>query len=272
MTRRRAGGQLPGFAAFASALLLVAAPAAGQSKVAVLLASSVASVGETNPAAMCEAAIGNAERRYGLPPHLLASIGLVETGRPDAGTGRVRPWPWSVQANNVGHYFATKAEAVKWVQDAEVQGISSIDVGCLQVNLYFHATAFDALDNAFDPTLNVDYAARFLTQLHTETNDWVQATGFYHSRTPTLAVAYQQQVQRIMGSPLPEARIMQAVVSPAARLSIAWRSTLDEPHPVHNTTAVKSWDSLLTPVSSTAKPRRKPRSLFASAETTMQVR
>ena len=262
MARRLARGWLS-FAAVAC--LLAAAPAAGQSVAAPLLASSMSPATEIIPAAMCEAAIGNAERRYGLPARMLASIGLVESGRTDAGTGRTRPWPWSVQANNVGRYFATKAEAIKWVEDAEAQGITSIDVGCLQVNLFFHARAFDALDTAFDPIRNVDYAARFLLQLHAETNDWVQAIGFYHSRTPALAAVYQQHVQRFMGGAQAVAPVSQPEVTPAAQLSVAWRSTLDEGPARVTATAERSWDSLLQPSPSTMKPPRLPGARYAAA-------
>jgi hypothetical protein len=223
------------------------------------------------PAALCEAAIRTAEQRYDLPPNLLTSVSLVETGRPDAGTGRLRPWPWSVQANSVGHYFATKAEAIDWVRNAQAQGIASVDVGCLQVNLYFHAQAFETLEAAFDPATNVDYAARFLTRLHAETSDWVQSIGFYHSRTPALAAVYQQQVQQFMGSKLPAVRVVQRVPGPVERLSAAWHVTLGEPLAAPaGAPQGRSWDSLL--LAPAPKPRQKAKLVFAFSEQGVSTR
>jgi soluble lytic murein transglycosylase-like protein len=95
-----------------------------------------------------------------------------------------------VQAENQSHFFPTKAAAIRWVQQAQAQGISSIDVGCMQVNLMYHPTAFKTLDDAFDPAQNADYAARFLISLHAQTRDWQQAAGQYHSQTLALAIPY----------------------------------------------------------------------------------
>jgi hypothetical protein len=173
----------------------------------------------------CHTAARAAEFRFGLPPGILLAIGRVESGRPDERTHRLEPWPWTVQALGKGLYFETKAEAIIWVKDAEAKGITSIDTGCLQVNLFYHPDAFASLDAAFDPQVNADYAGRFLRQLYAETGDWRRATGLYHSRTATFAVPYQERVGRALDAGLP------ALSSPGrsgvlARLSDAWRSTL----------------------------------------------
>ncbi len=78
----------------------------------------------------------------------------------------------------------------------------SIDVGCAQVNLMHHPTAFASLEQAFDPAANADYAARFLKQLWGTTagGNWMTAAGHYHSQTPELADPYRQQVQTAMAS------------------------------------------------------------------------
>jgi soluble lytic murein transglycosylase-like protein len=74
-----------------------------------------------------------------------------------------------------------------------------IDVGCLQVNLYHHPTAFVSLNAAFDPATNIAYAAKFLNELKSETGDWDVATQYYHSRTPYLGEAYGKRVARAGG-------------------------------------------------------------------------
>jgi hypothetical protein len=108
--------------------------------------------------------------------------------------GRRVPWPWTVNAQGQGYYFDSKKDAIAFVQELQAQGVSIIDVGCLQVNLYYHPNAFASLDAAFDPATNVAFAAKFLTELKSETGDWSVATQYYHSRTPYLGEAYAERV------------------------------------------------------------------------------
>jgi hypothetical protein len=132
--------------------------------------------------------IDNAEKANKIPEGLLKSIGFAESGR--TVDGRRGAWPWTVNAQGEGHYFDSKEEAVAFVQELQAQGVSVIDVGCMQVNLYYHPQAFASLDAAFDPATNVAYAAKFLTWLHDETKDWATSARYYHSRTPFLGRAY----------------------------------------------------------------------------------
>jgi hypothetical protein len=146
---------------------------------------------------MCRAALAAAEARYGIPTGILQAIGVVESGRRDEATGRREPWPWTINAEGEPHVFDAKAQAVDWVRQAQARGMRSIDVGCGQVNLMHHPTAFASLDQAFDPVANADYAGRFLKELHDASagGDWLKAVGYYHSQTPELAEPYRQQVQ-----------------------------------------------------------------------------
>jgi hypothetical protein len=145
-------------------------------------------------AVSCGAAIALTEPGSHLPPHLLAAIALVESGRTDPGTGATAPWPWTIDVAGAAHVFDSEAAAVAAVQAAQLAGIQSIDVGCMQVNLLHHPHAFANLEEAFDPAANVRYAARFLTALHAQSGDWAQAIAAYHSATPELGAAYAQRV------------------------------------------------------------------------------
>jgi hypothetical protein len=145
----------------------------------------------------CRDAIARAEQHYATPAGLLTAIATVETGRKEARTGEVVPWPWSVNAENASYYFPTRSDAVAWVRAAQARGTTSIDVGCMQVNLLYHPEAFASVEEAFDPVHNADYAASFLVQLCSESGSWEQATGFYHSRTADLATGYLRQVAAV---------------------------------------------------------------------------
>jgi len=104
------------------------------------------------------------------------------------------PWPWTINAEGQGSFYDSKAQVIAAVRALQARGVRSIDVGCMQVNLMHHPDAFASLDQAFDPSANATYAAYFLNELHTQTNDWARATGHYHSGTPDLAAAYQAKV------------------------------------------------------------------------------
>lgn len=154
-----------------------------------------------SPADMCESAIASAEYAGRLPPHLLGAIARVESGRPDPRTGRLDPWPWTINAQGTGAFFPTKADAIAAVQRLQASGVRSIDVGCLQINLMFHPNAFASLDEAFEPVANARYAARFLDELRTASKDWLQAIGDYHSQTPVLGEDYRQRVLALWRDP-----------------------------------------------------------------------
>ncbi len=136
-----------------------------------------------------------------VPDRLLDAIAMVESGRRDPVSGAVYPWPWTINVEGVGHFYETKAEAIAAVQGFQAAGARSIDVGCMQVSLLYHADAFANLDQAFDPTVNAAYGARFLVQLFDQTNAWPLAAAAYHSFTPDLGAEYARRVLAAWGIP-----------------------------------------------------------------------
>jgi hypothetical protein len=144
-----------------------------------------------DPAQLCETAATTAEYTARLPARLLGAISLTETGRVDPASGRIRPWPWTINAEGVGQFFDSREQAVAAVKALQARGVQSIDVGCMQVNLMYHPRAFTSLDDAFDPNTNATYAARFLNALYASSRDWSAAIAAYHSETPDLGDAYR---------------------------------------------------------------------------------
>ena len=142
----------------------------------------------------CEAAGGEAELAWHLPPGLLAAVGRIEAGRADPEAGRVVAWPWTVNGAGQGHYYTAKADAVAAVRALQMGGLQSIDVGCFQINLMFHPGAFASLDDAFDTRTNADFAARFLSELHDRAGSWETAVAWYHSATPGQGEPYRDRV------------------------------------------------------------------------------
>jgi hypothetical protein len=165
------------------------------------LASAKAAPGMPRPPALCDSAITTAEDSLRLPPRLLEAIAEVESGRPDPSTGKLQPWPWTINADGVGAFFASKAQAIATVRTLQAQGVRSIDVGCMQVNLMFHPTAFASLDAAFDPHVNALYAAHFLNALHGGSRDWSGAIAAYHSQTQAIGADYRRRVLVLWQNP-----------------------------------------------------------------------
>jgi Transglycosylase SLT domain len=142
----------------------------------------------------CEQAAVAAEQAQHLPPGLLMAIGRVESGRWDAARGQVVPWPWSIDAAGQGQQFSTKGDSVQAARALLDAGMGNVDVGCFQISLLHHPTAFTDLDEALDPGANARYAARFLGELHDRLGSWDAAVAAYHSANPELGQPYQRLV------------------------------------------------------------------------------
>jgi Transglycosylase SLT domain len=148
-------------------------------------------------AVSCAEPIAWAERLTRMPEKLLASVALAESGRLDPVTRAKVAWPWTVNSGGEGRFFPTKAAAIAWVKTLRARGVRNIDVGCMQINLMHHPDAFTSLDEAFDPAVNVAYAAAFLMRLFEDKRSWATAVGLYHSATPAFHFAYRRKVQAI---------------------------------------------------------------------------
>ena len=141
-------------------------------------------------AKLCTRHLQRYEREYGIPAHLLSAIASTESGRFHDGLKIKLPWPWTINAEGKGYFFDSKEEAMAMVHKLQAGGIKSIDIGCMQVNLFHHPDAFTSLSQAFEPENNVAYAASFLRNLYQEKGSWKQAASDYHSRTPDLGNKY----------------------------------------------------------------------------------
>lgn len=143
---------------------------------------------------VCGAETIRQERQMGIPDRLLHAISLVESGRWDADRRETIAWPWTVMAEGQGRFLPSKAAAIAEVKKLQARGVRNIDVGCMQVNLQAHPDAFASLDEAFEPSSNVAYAARFLVGLYNSAQNWATAGAYYHSQTPSEAAPYKAKL------------------------------------------------------------------------------
>ncbi len=143
---------------------------------------------------ICDTQTARQERRMGIPRNLLKAISLAETGRWDDAERATFAWPWTVTALGQGRFFPNRQAALDYIAELRRRGIGNIDVGCMQINLFYHGGAFASDRQALDPEANTAYAASYLKELYQSTKSWTQAAAFYHSTRPERARAYKLKV------------------------------------------------------------------------------
>lgn len=134
------------------------------------LAQSAAAA--SNP---CEAEILRAADRYQIPAGILYAVGLTETGN----KGSLQPNALNIGGKAV--FPHSRSEALLAFENARREGKSLIDLGCMQINHRYHGDQFRNVGDMLDPRRNVEYAARFLAQLHARHETWSMAVARYHA-------------------------------------------------------------------------------------------
>lgn len=123
----------------------------------------------------CEREMALAARKYDVPLAVLYAVGLTETGN------RKTLHPYALNLSGPSFFFTNQQEAAQRFYSAKKQGIRLIDIGCMQINYFYHSSYFKTLDDMFDPHQNVDYAARFLKSLRQKEGSWTLAAARYHA-------------------------------------------------------------------------------------------
>jgi len=119
--------------------------------------------------------MAKAARAYHVPLGILYSVGLTETGR----SGVLDPYAMNIDGRAV--HSASLEEALARYDAAVAQGAKLIDIGCMQINHYWHAKDFASVREMFDVTRNVNYSARFLSALHVSEGTWTGAVARYNA-------------------------------------------------------------------------------------------
>nr|WP_245419687.1 transglycosylase SLT domain-containing protein [Phyllobacterium salinisoli] len=132
-----------------------------------------------------------ASAKYGVPIGILYAVGLTETGRKNS----LQPYAMNIEGR--AEFFPTAAAALAGFDQARRQGAKLIDLGCMQINHYFHGKEFSSVAQMLLPRANVDYAARFLKQLRAREGNWTLAVARYHAG-PNNDPAQKKYVCRVM--------------------------------------------------------------------------
>jgi len=143
-------------------------------------------------AQVCERQIWQAAERHGVPAAILHSVGLTETGR----AGQLHPYALNIEGKSA--FPETRAASLRLFRAARQQGKRLIDLGCMQINYHYHGQEFASPADMLDPGKNVDYAARFLAELHDRHGyNWTMAVARYHAG-PTNNAAHKRYVCRVI--------------------------------------------------------------------------
>ena len=129
----------------------------------------------------CARAVHAAEIANQLPRFLLHAVSLTESGRWRDEANASVAWPWTITAGGKGKFFPTRAKALAEVKRLQSQGVTNIDVGCMQINLGYHGHVFQTVEEAIEPINNVAYAATLLKRLRLKSGSWAHAVGRYHT-------------------------------------------------------------------------------------------
>lgn len=145
-----------------------------------------------NPGA-CEREIQAAAAKYGIPEGILYSVGLTETGR----KGSLSPFAMNVEGK--AYFLPSQQAAIATFHEARQRGKKLIDIGCMQINHHFHSENFASAEEMFDPRRNVEYAAKFLRNLHDRHDTWTMAVARYHAG-PNNDPAQKRYVCRVISN------------------------------------------------------------------------
>jgi soluble lytic murein transglycosylase-like protein len=143
-------------------------------------------------ASQCMQAINAVTKVHKVPKDIVTAVALTETGIMQK--GRLAPYPWAINVEGKGYLFASKDEAIGAVKKHLAAGKKSIDIGCMQLNWYWHGEKFNhSLEKAFDPYTNITVGAKYILEHYGTYKNWTKAVGRYHSGTSKFASQYQKK-------------------------------------------------------------------------------
>lgn len=140
-----------------------------------VIAGLMLSTSDGVTANLCEHHLKAASVTEGVPLGLLYAVALTETGS----GGKLSPYAMNVEGKSL--VLASRQEALAVYESARKDGRKLIDVGCMQINVYYHQRSFQSVEDMFDPRLNIAFAAKFLKSLENKHGSWTAAVAHYHA-------------------------------------------------------------------------------------------
>lgn len=150
---------------------------------AITLAASVSWTCSASAFDVKGTAFEDAAARYGLDPVLLYSVALAESAS-GRGNNNISPWPWTLRTQNEPFYAMSREQAATRLQQLiDHKGEkASVDIGFMQVNLFWHGHRVQNPIDLLDPIKNLDTGAAILSEtINSAPNDLELGIGRYHN-------------------------------------------------------------------------------------------
>ena len=134
-------------------------------------------------------------KRHRLDPYILYAVALVESAN-SADHATITPSPWSINKSGKSIISTSKQEAQRILNKTVAEGNRHIDVGMMQVNLYWHSHKVDKPEQLLNPVINLEIGANVLAEaIQSSPNNLELGIGRYHSwQNAQAAVQYGQRV------------------------------------------------------------------------------
>lgn len=145
---------------------------------------------------------GSAANLAGINVATLYGIAVQESGMRWY-DGSFRPWPWTLNVNESKNgikagprRYMNKQAAEQALSQMIRQGVRNVDVGIMQVNLYWHGDKVSNELSLLDPKTNITVAANYLKNLRSE-KDVRKTVADYHSPSDAIrGNSYANHVKR----------------------------------------------------------------------------
>lgn len=143
----------------------------------------------------------SAARERRLDPYVLYAVALVESAQIRQ-RAVVAPWPWALNREGQAIIPGTRAEAGDILRASIDQGIRSIDVGLMQVNLRWNGHRVARPEQLLNPATNIRIGADILAEaIASAPDDEALGIGRYHAgfRNDAEAYRYGRLVMAVAG-------------------------------------------------------------------------
>lgn len=116
-----------------------------------------------------------------LDPLLLYSVALAESSWIAEKKGDVQPNPYTLRVASLPGYYTDDLDTATAQLQSYLAKYSSIDIGFLQVNSYYHGHRVDNLFDLLDPVINLQVGAEILREtIDSAPGDLELGIGRYH--------------------------------------------------------------------------------------------
>lgn len=132
----------------------------------------------------CLAAISKYEKLYNIPTGLLKAVSKIESEHNHL----------ALNDGLKSHNFKTDKEVLERISYLKNIGKTNFDIGCMQINYYWHNQNFASVEEMLDVTSNVRYAASIIHGLYKAHGSWQAAVRHYHSYEPKFYQIYSKKI------------------------------------------------------------------------------